>query len=70
MESTIGTVRNFSRDFPKDFPGMLLLLNRSFTISHVMAEKTLYSEGLLIITVKVYKAMVPYNNFLARAMEG
>jgi hypothetical protein len=34
-----------------------------------MKEKTVYSEGLLDYTVKVYKAMVPYNSFLARAME-
>jgi hypothetical protein len=34
-----------------------------------MEEKKLYSEGLLNYTVKVYKAMGPYNNFLARAME-
>jgi uncharacterized protein (TIGR02453 family) len=57
------------REFPKDFAGMSLLLNRSFTISHPMEEKTIYSEGLLDYTVKVYKAMVPYNTFLARAME-
>ena len=49
---------------------MSLLLNRSFTISHALEEKVLYSEGLLDYTVKIYKAMGPYNNFLARAMEG
>jgi len=47
-----------------------MLLNRSFTISHPMTQKKLFSEGLLEYTVKAYKAMVPYNNFLARAMEG
>ena len=57
------------RDFPKDFPGMDLLLNRSFTISHELDKKIFYSEGLLDHVVKAYKAMVPYNRFLARAME-
>jgi uncharacterized protein (TIGR02453 family) len=57
------------RDFPKDFPGMDLLLNRSFTISHPMAEKTIYSDGLLDYAAKVYKAMQPYNDFLRRAVE-
>jgi uncharacterized protein (TIGR02453 family) len=58
------------REFPKDFPGMDLLLNRSFTISHSMDDKMLYKDDLLEYSVKVYKAMQPYNNFLARAIEG
>jgi uncharacterized protein (TIGR02453 family) len=58
------------RDFPKDFPGMNLLLNKSFTVSHALPEKTLYSDGLLDFAVKVYKAMGPYNAFLGRAIEG
>jgi uncharacterized protein (TIGR02453 family) len=58
------------RDFPKDFAGMDLLLNRSFTISNVLPEKKLYSDGLLDYALKVYKAMGPYNAFLGRAIEG
>jgi uncharacterized protein (TIGR02453 family) len=57
------------RDYPKDFPGMDLLMNKSFTVSHPLAEKVFYSEGLLDYSVKAYKAMLPYNRFLARAME-
>jgi uncharacterized protein (TIGR02453 family) len=57
------------REFPKDFPGMKLLKNRSFTVSHEYGEKILYSETLLDYTVKVYKAMLPYNKFLRRAIE-
>ena len=58
------------REFPKDFPGMDLLLNKSFTISNVLPEKKLYSDGLLDYILKVYKAMGPYNAFLGRAIEG
>ena len=57
------------RDFPKDFPGMDLLLNRSFTISHALPEKIVHSDGLLAYAVQVYKAMQPYNDFLRRAVE-
>jgi len=57
------------REFPKDFPGMELLKNRSFTVSHEYGEKILYSDALLDYTVKVYKAMLPYNKFLTRAIE-
>ena len=57
------------RDFPKDFPGMDLLLNRSFIVSHMMDDKTIYSDGLLDYSVKVFKTMVPFNSFLARAVE-
>jgi hypothetical protein len=49
---------------------MDLLLNRSFTISNVLPEKKLYSDGLLDYALKVYKAMGPYNAFLGRAIEG
>lgn len=58
------------REFPKDFPGMDLLLNKSFTISNGLPEKKLYSDGLLDYILKVYKAMGPYNAFLGRAIEG
>jgi uncharacterized protein (TIGR02453 family) len=57
------------RDFPKDFPGIDLLLNRSFTISHELDKKIFFSDRLLEYVVKVYKAMLPYNTFLRRAVE-
>jgi uncharacterized protein (TIGR02453 family) len=58
------------REFPKDFPDMDLLLNKSFTVSHPLDEKTLYSENLVEFTLGVYKAMYPYNEFLRRGIEG
>lgn len=58
------------REFPKDFPDIELLKNRSFTISHAIDLKILHSEGLFDYTIKVYKAMLPYNSFLSRAIEG
>ena len=56
------------RGYMKDFEGMDLLLNRSFTISHAISEDLLQEEGLQDYVIKAYKAMAPYNAFLARAI--
>ena len=58
------------REYPKDFPDIELLKNRSFTISHPLDEKILHSDKLFDYTIGVYKIMLPYNAFLARAVEG
>jgi uncharacterized protein (TIGR02453 family) len=58
------------REFPKDFPDIELLKNRSFTISHSLDQKILHSDKLFDYSIKVYKAMLPYNTFLSRAIEG
>jgi len=57
-------------EFPKDFPDMDLLKNRSFTVSHNLDEKILHSDKLQEYTLKVYKTLYPYNEFLRRAIEG
>jgi uncharacterized protein (TIGR02453 family) len=58
------------REYPKDFPGIELLKNRSFTVSHPIDEQLIPTDGLFIYAIKVYTAMRPYNVFLARAIEG
>jgi uncharacterized protein (TIGR02453 family) len=58
------------REFPKDFPDMDLLKNKSFTVSYKIDEKLIHSEGLIEKAISVYKAMFPYNQFLAKAIEG
>jgi uncharacterized protein (TIGR02453 family) len=57
------------KEFPKDFPEIELLKNRSFTVSHALSEKQLYSDTLFEYVIKAYKAMKPYNAFLGRAIE-
>ncbi len=57
------------KEFPKDFPDIELLKNRSFTVSHPLTEKKLYSATLFDYVIKGYRAMQPYNAFLARAIE-
>ena len=58
------------KEYPKDFPDIELLKNRSFTISHKLDEKILLRDELFDYTIGVYRIMQPYNAFLARAVEG
>ena len=58
------------REFPKDFPDMDLLKNKSFTVSHKIDSELIYSDELFDYAIRVYKVMQPYNVFLARAIEG
>ena len=58
------------KEYPKDFPDIELLKNRSFTVSHKLDEKILLSDKLFDYTIGVYRIMQPYNAFLARAVEG
>ena len=57
------------REFPKDFPDMELLKNRSFTVSHPLDDKILLGGKLFEYTIEVFQAMKPYNAFLAKALE-
>ena len=57
------------KEFPKDFPDIELLKNRSFTVSHPLSEKQLYSSSLFDYVIKAYRVMQPYNAFLGRAIE-
>jgi len=58
------------REYPKDFPDIDLLKNRSFTVSHPLDEKILHGKGLPEYALKVFKVMYPYNAFLKRAVGG
>jgi uncharacterized protein (TIGR02453 family) len=58
------------REYPKDFPDIDLLKNRSFTVSHKLSEKLVDNEKLFDYAVRIYKIMKPYNAFLAKAIEG
>ena len=58
------------REYPKDFPDIDLLKNRSFTVSHKLSEKTINSEKLFDYAIWVYQVMKPYNAFLEKAVEG
>jgi len=58
------------REYPKDFPEIDLLKNRSFTVSYELNEKIISSKKLLDYTIGIYQVMKPYNDFLRKAIEG
>ncbi|MDP4281685.1 MAG: DUF2461 family protein, partial [Bacteroidota bacterium] len=58
------------REFPKDFPDIDLLKNRSFTVSTDLSPKILQSSKLKDFTLDVFRTMVPYHEFLRRAIAG
>lgn len=57
------------RDFPKDFEGIDLLKNRSYTVSHPVTDKTIESAEFAAYAASVFKAVLPYNQFLEQAIE-
>jgi uncharacterized protein (DUF2461 family) len=58
------------REFPKDFPEIDLLKNRSFTVSSPLTDKMIENTKLFDNVLAAFKAIQPYNAFLKRAVEG
>ena len=56
------------RDFPKDFPDIDLLKYKHYTLYHPLSEDLLDSKKLLEYIGKVFQQMLPFNEFLRRAM--
>ena len=56
------------RDYPADFEGIDILKNKSYTVSAALDEKTLHSDSLFKTTVTICKALLPYNDFLRKAV--
>jgi uncharacterized protein (TIGR02453 family) len=57
------------KGFPADFPDIDLLKNKSFTVSYPFDEKLLSSDKLFKTAITVYKAMLPYNEFMRKAVQ-
>ena len=56
------------KDFPSDWPDGDLLKYKDYTTAYTMPNKYLYSDELLDRVVEVFKASVPLNLFIQRAM--
>jgi len=56
------------KDFPKDFEGAEFLKYKSFTMIYPVTQKLLQSEELNKTTIEIFKAMLPLNNFLNKAI--
>lgn len=58
------------RDFPKDFPDIDLLKYKHYTLYHPLSKDLLSSPDLPAYVIKVFEKMLPFNEFLRRAMQG
>ena len=55
-------------DFPKDFEGAELLKYKSYTVICPITNEQLLSEKLIAQTITIFKALMPLNKFLNRAL--
>jgi len=58
------------REFPKDFPDIDILKNKSYTVSHPVKDEMITSQKFFEYMMTVFKVIQPYNAFLKRAVEG
>ena len=63
-------LRTAPKGFPKDFPDIDLLKYKDYTFSRSIDERTLQSDRLLEESIRVFKLMLPFNNFMNRAING
>jgi uncharacterized protein (TIGR02453 family) len=54
--------------FPKDFPDIDLLKFKNYAVGHVVDDKVIKSDGLVLEIVKAYKILQPFNAFLNRSI--
>jgi uncharacterized protein (TIGR02453 family) len=58
------------KEFPADFKDINLLKYRSLTMVHNMSNAQVEDEGYPDYIVEVFRAMLPLNAFITRAIEG
>jgi uncharacterized protein (TIGR02453 family) len=57
------------KDYPKDWPHINLLKYKSYTVSKSLPQEIITGAGLIKEVNAVFKAMLPYNNFLNKVIE-
>lgn len=62
-------LKNAPKNYPKDHPEIELLKYTSYIVSHNMKDNMLTDKKLLQHCAKVFKTMLPLNEFLRRATE-
>ncbi len=60
---------NAPKDFPKDFPDIDLLKYKNYTFIHKLTDKQILSENLFEETIRMFKAMYPFNSFINNALD-
>jgi len=59
---------NAPKGFPKDFADVELIKRKDYTFYRNIDEQTLLGNGLLEESIRVYKLMLPFNQFINRAI--
>jgi uncharacterized protein (TIGR02453 family) len=57
------------KDFPADYPDIELLKYKSYTVFHYVTDEQLLASSFTGYAESVYKTMVPFQDFLRRAIE-
>lgn len=60
---------NAPKDFPKDFQDIDLLKYKNYTFIHKLTDKQVLSENLFEETIRMFKAMYPFNSFINNALD-
>ncbi len=63
-----GILRTAPKGFPKDFADMKLIQRKDYTFSKNIDEKMLRSDQLLDKSIEVFRLMLPFNQFMNRAI--
>jgi uncharacterized protein (TIGR02453 family) len=67
--SDIEKVKLAPKDFPKDFPDIDLLKHKHYTLSYSVRNEMVESDHFHEIVMMAFRAMLPFNMFLKRALE-
>ncbi|HXH18685.1 MAG TPA: DUF2461 domain-containing protein [Chitinophagales bacterium] len=62
-------VKTAPKGYPKDHPSLELLKHKDFLAVHHLADSTLHSKNAIIRIAQAFRAMKPFNDFLARGYE-
>jgi uncharacterized protein (TIGR02453 family) len=68
--SDIEKVKLAPKDFPKDFPEIDLLKHKHYTLSYPVRNEMVESDHFQEVVMLAFRAMLPFNTFLRRALEG
>ena len=57
------------KGYPKDWPQVELIKNRSYAVGHRIEEKELYDPAFLQKAIGLFKIILPFNQFLNKAVD-
>lgn len=67
--SDMGKLKTAPKGFPKDHPALNLLQHKNYIVSHKVNDKIAFSEDFPSYSLKIFRAMRPFNKFLNTALD-